>query len=312
MSDTIALGSVAPHSPSKRHPHPGELMPKVAWPAFGVTVGALVAFVVAALGVIGGWLPAWAAIAINSAVVYLMFLPVHEAAHRTLCRSPWVNAVVGRLAWIFIVPHFAWSCLRYAHQEHHRHTNDHGNDPDYFATGNPFWQLVFRGPLADVYYAAWYLRKLPQRFRKSWQRPFAELAETTVLLPVTVAVVVAAVITGHFWTLAVVVLIPQRIGLFFIIWWFDWLPHHGLEESQRENRYRASRNRVGLEWLMTPLWLAQNYHLVHHLHPGLPIHLLPRIWRRNETGYLEHEPALSTVFGRELTVDEYRQLQHDR
>lgn len=309
MSDSTMLGAVAPKSPSRRHPPPGEKAPKVAWPALAVTLGAFIAFVAATLGVIGGWLPAWAAIVINSAVVYLMFLPVHEATHHTLGRSSLLNAVVGRFAWAFIGPHFAWPCLRYAHMEHHRNTNDHENDPDYFATGKPFWQLLFRGPLGDIYYARWYLARLPERLRHSWRKPFVEFAESAVLLPLTVAGIVVAVITGHIWTLAVVLLIPQRIGLFFIILFFDWLPHYGLTETQRENPYRASRTRIGLERLVTPLWMAQNYHLMHHLHPGLPIHVLPRVWRRNESGYLALDPALSTVYGRVLNVDEYRQLR---
>ena len=57
-----------------------------------------------------------------------------------------------------------------------------------------------------------------------------------------------------------------------LAWWFDWLPHHGLEDTQSENRYRATRNRVGMEWLLTPLLLSQNYHLVHHLHPSIPFY----------------------------------------
>ena len=32
----------------------------------------------------------------------------------------------------------------------------------------------------------------------------------------------------------------------------------------------TTRVRVGLEWLMTPMMLFQNYHLVHHLHPAVP------------------------------------------
>ena len=60
--------------------------------------------------------------------------------------------------------------------------------------------------------------------------------------------------------------------MFALAWWFDWLPHHGLDETQSENRYRATRNRVGMEWLFTPLMLSQNYHLVHHLHPSIPFY----------------------------------------
>jgi hypothetical protein len=65
-------------------------------------------------------------------------------------------------------------------------------------------------------------------------------------------------------------------------WWFDWLPQHGLADTQRTDRYRATRNRVGAEWLFTPVLLSQNYHLVHHLHPSVPFHRYLRTWKRNE------------------------------
>ena len=38
--------------------------------------------------------------------------------------------------------------------------------------------------------------------------------------------------TGSFWLLAVIYLIPERIAMFVLAWWFDWLPHHGLEDTQ--------------------------------------------------------------------------------
>ena len=90
-------------------------------------------------------------------------------------------------------------------------------------------------------------------------------------------------------------------------WWFDWLPHHGLTSTQRANRYRATRVRVGMEWLFTPLTLSQNYHLVHHLHPSIPFHRYSATWRRNQEAYLDREVAIATVFGRQLTSDEFRE-----
>lgn len=77
--------------------------------------------------------------------------------------------------------------------------------------------------------------------------------------------------------------------------------------TQRSNRYRATRNRVGAEWLFTPVLLSQNYHLVHHLHPLVPFYRYLRTWRRNEEAYLERNAAISTVFGQQLNPDEYRQ-----
>jgi ring-1,2-phenylacetyl-CoA epoxidase subunit PaaE len=105
---------------------------------------------------------------------------------------------------------------------------------------------------------------------------------------------------------AVVLLIPGRIALGVLAWWFDWLPHHGLEVTQRKNRYRATRIRIGLEWLLTPVLLYQNYHLVHHLHPSIPFYRYITAWRRNEEAYLQRDAAKRTAFGRDLTVEEYR------
>ena len=58
--------------------------------------------------------------------------------------------------------------------------------------------------------------------------------------------------------------------------------------------------------------LYQNYHLVHHLHPLIPFYRYIAVWRRNEAAYLSGDPELSTVRGRQLTVDEYRRMRELR
>ncbi len=138
-------------------------------------------------------------------------------------------------------------------------------------------------------------------------RPVIEVAETVLMLTLSLTGLAVAIVTGNFWTLAIVFLIPQRIGLTILAWWFDWLPHHGLADTQRSNRYRATRNRVGAEWLFTPVLLSQNYHLVHHLHPSVPFYRYIRTWHRNEEAYLERNAAINTVFGQQLNPDEYRE-----
>lgn len=101
--------------------------------------------------------------------------------------------------------------------------------------------------------------------------------------------------------------VPQRIAMVVLVWWFDYLPHHGLSDTARSNRFRATRNRIGLEWLFTPLMLSQNYHLVHHLHPSLPFYRYLRAWRRNERTYLARGAALSTCWGGEMSRPQYRE-----
>jgi ring-1,2-phenylacetyl-CoA epoxidase subunit PaaE len=139
------------------------------------------------------------------------------------------------------------------------------------------------------------------------RRPRGEILETAALMTFSVALIVAATFTGHLWTLALIYLIPERVAMFVLAWWFDWLPHHDLEDTQRENRYRATRNRVGSEWILTPLLLSQNYHLVHHLHPSIPFYRYVAAWRRNEAAYLERDSAISTVFGQQLDAPQYRE-----
>ncbi|MEB3021662.1 fatty acid desaturase [[Mycobacterium] crassicus] len=288
----------------RRHPHPGEGIPTFAWPTFGLAVGGIAVFVWVAVGAVRGSLPAWVVIPLSTLVTYVMFSVAHEALHRSFCSVRWVNAVVGRLAWLLVVLPFSLPAFGYVHGEHHRHTNDPERDPDMFATHAPTWQLPIRWVLLDLFNATWYVRTLWRRIRHSWRRPVAELAETSVLFSLTVTMTVAAILTDHFWLLAELVLIPQRLGLFIIGWAFDWLPHHGIKVTQREDRYRASRLRGGMEWLMAPLMLSQNYHLIHHLHPWLPFYRYLSAWRRNEELYLEHDAAVTTLFGRELNAEE--------
>ena len=115
--------------------------------------------------------------------------------------------------------------------------------------------------------------------------------------------------TGSASTLLVLYFLPIRIAIFTLGWAFDYLPHNELTATPEEDRFRTTRNRIGLERLLSPLLLYQNYHLVHHLHPVVPFYRYIAVWRRDEDEYLEHDPALSDVRGRPLTVDEYRRLR---
>ncbi len=72
---------------------------------------------------------------------------------------------------------------------------------------------------------------------------------------------------------------------------------------------KGTRNRIGGERWASLAMLYQNYHLVHHLHPVVPFYRYIAVWRKNEEHYLEGDPALSTLGGRELTTDEYRRLR---
>ena len=120
----------------------------------------------------------------------------------------------------------------------------------------------------------------------------------------------AAIATGHaVGTCCCSCCCPQRLAIVWLAFAFDYLPHHGLHLRPSEDKLKTTRNRVGGERWLSPVMLYQNYHLVHHLHPLVPFYRYIAVWRRNEDAYLEGDPALSTVRGRELTAEEYRRLR---
>jgi ring-1,2-phenylacetyl-CoA epoxidase subunit PaaE len=298
---TVELGHAAPPSPVHHPlPDPGESVPKLALPTVGIYFGALAAFVISTIGYLNGWAPAWATIPVDAAVTFVMFTVVHDASHYSISSARWVNGLFGRLAWVFVGPVVAFPSFGYIHIQHHRHSNDDDEDPDTFASHGKWWQLPLRWSMVEYFYLQYYLPR-------ARRRPVAEVAETVLMLTLTLTGLAIAIATDNLWTLAVVFLIPQRIGLTVLAWWFDWLPHHGLADTQRTNRYRATRNRVGAEWVFTPVLLSQNYHLVHHLHPSVPFYRYLRTWQRNEEAYLERNAAISTVFGQQLNPDEFRE-----
>jgi ferredoxin-NADP reductase/fatty acid desaturase len=296
MSATSELPAVTRHA----LPDPGERVPAISWPIVAIFSGAIAVFVASTWAALTDTLPVPATVLLSATAIFVLFTVLHDAAHFSISTHRWVNVAFGRVAMFFVSPMISFKSFAFIHIEHHRNTNDHENDPDHFVSGAPWWQLPVRFPLMDVPYLTFLVRNVKSR-------PRAEVLETSFLLVTSVAVIVTSAFTGHLWTLAVLYLIPARVAMFVLAWWFDWLPHHDLEDTQQENRYRATRNRVGSEWVLTPLLLSQNYHLVHHLHPSIPFHRYVATWRRNEEAYLDRDAAIGTVLGQQLDPDEYRE-----
>ena len=239
---------------------------------------------------------------VNAVASYLAFTVAHEAAHHSAGRSR-VNGWMGRIATPIFAPHASFPTWRFIHMQHHRFTNhDDGSDPDHFTMAGPGWQRPFRWLTVDLYYLVFYVPKLGGR-------PRAERLEALATIGLLIALIASATATGHLLDLAVVLLIPCRLAVLYLAWAFDYLPHNGLRHRPAEDRMKTTRNRIGMEALLTPALLYQNYHLVHHLHPLVPFYRYLAVWRRNESDYLEGDPALSTARGRELTVAEYRRIR---
>ena len=284
-------------------PNPAEPVPTVAVPTLALLIVGVSMWGASSALYLAHELPWWATIVTNAVAGYLLFTVAHDAAHHSASSVKWLNDLMGRLSTPFFALHAGFPVWRYIHMQHHRFTNhDDGNDPDHYTMGGPRWQTPLRWLTIDYAYLFFYLPRMRGRSR-------GEQLEGVLWLTIAIVLPVTLVATGNVVAWVVLLFAPSRLTILFLAWAFDYLPHHGLHHKPSEDRLKTTRNRVGGEHLLSPALLYQNYHLVHHLHPVVPFYRYIVVWRRNEEGYLDGDPSLSTVRGRPITADEYRRMR---
>ncbi len=289
---------------------PGLTAPRIAIPTVFIWVGALTLWLAATTVVLMD-LTRWKfvlTIPAHIIATYAMFTVLHDSIHRTVGHAKWVNELFGRLAMPFVALWVTFPLMRYIHGEHHRNTNEDPHiDPDAYAHTGPPWQLWLRWLTIDAWYARFGIPRLRQRPRKE---VIGVLIDVTAVLTLFTTVIW----TGHLWDFALIYLLPQRLALGILAWWFDYLPHHDIEVTAKIDPIRATRVRVGWEPLMSPLLFNHNFHVVHHIHPHIPFYLWVKVWKRTAADFLDRGVPIATAWGSELTPSQYhdwRRNDHD-
>jgi fatty acid desaturase len=260
--------------------------PRVAWPTLGLFAAALAAWAGSAALHAAGWLGSAAALGLSSAAAFVLFTPLHDAAHRSLGRSSALSGLVGRIAALVLAGPFP--AFRFVHHEHHRHTNEPGRDPDLWSGGGPAALRPLRWLTQDLHYYAF----VGRRWR---QRPVGESLETVLTLVALVAACVAATRSGLGASALWCWILPARLALAALAFAFDYLPHRPHAVPARVDPYRATG--VSSDAWLTPLFLYQNYHLVHHLYPGVPFYRYARVWRAQRDELLARGASDRRLFG---------------
>ncbi|MEW5686095.1 MAG: fatty acid desaturase [Pseudomonadota bacterium] len=256
-----------------------ELSPAVAWPTLvlAVILPATLAAVIA-LGFAGA-MPLWVCAPVLAAVSYAHYTLVHEAIHGNVVSRPrtlaWINTVVG---WIGSLGLGAgWPALQRTHVLHHSHTNT-DRDPDVVWKGT-FPQALAKWlmsvppsllPLMALRFIS------PARYRRigAILSP-SEIAQVSAVTLLTLALLVAALATGHFAEWLMLWFVPTRLAILILNIFFQWLPHHPFDQTERYLNTRISLWAGG-----TVLLLQQNLHLMHHLWPSVPFYNYARLFRR--------------------------------
>ncbi|NCF34083.1 MAG: hypothetical protein GWP50_11015 [Proteobacteria bacterium] len=265
--------------------------PNIAWPTVLVAVAAYVLFGGATYAYITDQLPLVWAIALNTIAAYLSFTPTHAASHHAVSNNRQLNDWIGRLATVLQSPVPFFRTFRYIHMQHHRFTNDQSKDPDVYVGTGPRWLLPLKWITLDLSYLYFYLR--PSVFS---QRPKSERKELVLAFFFGAAIFVAVTYAGWLEYYVLLFLLPGRITALFLAIAFDFLPHYPHQTRAQDLPFQATSNRIGLEWLLTPVLLFQNYHLVHHLYPTVPFYRYLKIWNAKKHYHQAQRPATTGPF----------------
>jgi len=265
--------------------------PKYAWATIFLFCAAIILFAASCYFYLTGALSVGWAVLFNCLAAYMAFTVAHDATHSAVSTNRKLNDWLGRLSTMLLEPAPAFGVFRFVHMQHHKFTNDPERDPDSYAGKGASWLLPFKWATLDFAYFTYYLN--PHVFTK---RPKSERREFYLGGLVGLAIVGTAIHGGWLTSYLLLHFLPTRIIKIVLTLSFDFLPHYPHHIRAQEDPYKSTSNRLGFEWLLTPLFLYQNYHLVHHLYPTAPFYRNLKLWRARRHYHEANDPALVDAF----------------
>ncbi|MFZ5723107.1 MAG: fatty acid desaturase [Pseudomonadota bacterium] len=265
-----------------------KIKPLIAWPTVLMMLGCHAAIALSWYGVLTGGLPMWAGCLVCCFAFYGIFSPSHDGMHRSLSRVGWLNELLLFVTVLPAVPLSTGHALRVMHMQHHKYLNQGPMDPDHDIAKdwkNAFW-MWFWWDIRYSHYFQLYQTDIP---RNNHARIWYDLT-----VPFFVLIVLAFFFP---WEMLFLWFIPTRFMAWMICFTFMYLPHWPHETTEKQDRYKATTVRRGWEWLLTPLLVYQNYHLMHHLYPTIPFYRYRKAWLARLDTHLQHRPAMVSAFG---------------
>ena len=244
-------------------------VPLFSAPQIVLSLTALGLFAIATAAALAHVIPLWMAMACNFVAVYFAFTPLHDASHRAVSSSPFVNDLIGVTVGQLLLPGINMTAFRAIHMDHHRYVGQEGRDPDTGFVKPPFGG-VFYLMFADIHWVFWYLRY----GRHIWSRKVA--AYMALLLVMVVGIHVAFLMSPWWKAFLLLYVVPQRLGLGWVAYTFAHIQHpHGLTW---ENEPFQSTMFIGGSSPLRRLMFGQEEHIIHHVVPHVPWFKYKRVW----------------------------------
>ncbi|MEM1105975.1 MAG: fatty acid desaturase [Pseudomonadota bacterium] len=220
--------------------------------------------------VIFAGLPLWIAFPIAALNITLSYLPSHEAQHDIIARPGtrlrWLNEAVGHLSTLPLV--LPYRVAKLTHLEHHKHANHPELDPD--AT------CAAEGPLASIWKTIQNGQPRATGGFNAYGAALARIGRPEVVIDGALYnIAFYSLLIGLAWSgfaieAALLWWLPRHFAMIYIRFFLSWAPHYpGMEVGRyRDTRsFRSILGNIGS--------LGMQYHLVHHLHPRIPLYRTP-------------------------------------
>ncbi len=225
-----------------------------------------------------GHLPLWAGFLIASLNMSLAYLPSHEAQHDIIALPGqplrWLNELVGHISTVPIV--LPYRVAKLTHLEHHKHANHPQLDPDHSTQA--------RSPLHAIWKSIQNRQPGAEGGNNAYVRTLVRIGrEDTIIDAVIYELVFYTILFGLAWSgfaleAALLWWLPRHIGITYLQYYLSWAPHHPAQETGRYRDTRSFRSIFGNLFSM-----GMQYHIVHHLHPRIPLYRTPKAyWQMRE------------------------------
>jgi fatty acid desaturase len=203
----------------------------------------------------------------------------HESLHGTAFKTAWMNDCLFHLVSFMKVRPTSW---RWGHVRHHRDTYIVGRDPEIFAPKPVVWRALFievfhlnGGPRSIQRIILHVFGKL-HKVEKVYM-PAAEYRKmifaSRVWVIIYSALIIWCIIIGSILPLMFVGL-PTLYGPVLLLL-FGMTQHLGLHEDVLD--YRLNTRTIYMNHFFRFLFWNMNYHMEHHMYPGVPYHALPAL-----------------------------------
>ncbi len=220
----------------------------------------------------GHWLLHLLAVLVLSNQLHAMTVLQHECGHKSAFRSQLANLWVGRfLAWFIVFP---FTSFTECHKHHHRYIGDAERDPDdwNYAAG-PFWMFLRIATFAERF--TWF--SLVRYGREVRNRVLRELCFNLLSMAALFALFAVLGLTYEFLLVFVVPLLMLMFVINPISRGYEHFPMATTPEMD-PSRFDLSRNTITVtSRIVGLLWANINYHVEHHVYPGVPFFNLPRL-----------------------------------